>query len=210
VSKLLVAMPLYTHVSTNFLIGFLRLDKQHMVEIIPTRKQYLAASMAEMCSAALNFDTAWDRLIVYEADMIPPIDAMVRIAEYPDECDVVGSMYFDHHHPYHPKVFQQATDDPVQYKPLWYNQIEDMMDNPGLYPVDAVGFGFTSIHHRVLESVPMLKTSEFGLGHDMDFCYRVKQAGFNVHVDSAIQSWHLTEVAIKYEDYLKAKPQERN
>ena len=99
--------------------------------------------------------------------------------------------------PHHPVVYQQVTE--TGFKPLHYTQVEPMVEKSGLYPVDAVGFGFTSIHRRVLEkwdqNTPMFG-GELELGHDLWFCREARKQGFAVHVDTAVQCGHLTEVPI--------------
>lgn len=197
--RLLVGMPLYTHVSTRWFVNWVQLDKAPMVDLIAIRKLYLAAAMNLMVTDSLTRD-GWDRLVVYEADMLPPRDALVRISNYPDTLDIVGCMYFQHPAPHRPVVYTQHDEN--HFLPLARNQVDDMMAEPGLYPVDAVGMGFTSIHRRVLEKwaadVPMFG-GEHELGHDMWFCRAAQQQGFSVHVDTGIECGHLTETPITYE-----------
>jgi hypothetical protein len=179
---------------------FEEMDRTHVVGVVATRKLYLASAMTNMVQGSLERDD-WDRLVVYEADMMPPRDAFTRIAHYPDTLDIVGSMYFQHPPPHHPVVYSQFDED--HYTALARNQIVDMMDKPGVYPVDAVGMGFTSISRRVLESwdadVPMWGEERHELGHDMYFCRAAKQQGFGVHVDSGIECGHLTETTVTYD-----------
>jgi hypothetical protein len=94
-----------------------------------------------------------------------------------------------------------------------------MMAKPGLYPVDAVGFGFTSIHRRALANWPADGPAMFGgeneLGHDMWFCRELKRQtnpltdeGCTVHVDTGLHCGHLTETTIIYDpDAAKACPE---
>ena len=198
--RLLVAMPLYTHVSVAWFLSWCMLDKSAMVEHLAVRKLYLEASMCNMVASALKSNSGWDRMVVYEADMMPPVNALNRIADYPDQLDIVGSMYFQHPAPHRPLVYAQVDEN--HYTALLPNQIDEMMAKPGVYPVDAVGLGFTSIHRRVLEkwdpAVPMFAGGE--LGHDMWFSREAKRQGFMVHVDSGIECSHLTEWPVGYQD----------
>lgn len=193
-------MPLYTHVSTNWFIHFLQMDRSPVVDTIAIRKLYLASAMQNMVKFALESPVEWDRLVVYEADMQPPYDALARIAQYPDRVDIVGSIYFQHPVPHHPVVYTQADEDHFAY--LDGSQIDTMMTQPGLYPVDAVGFGFTSVHRRVLEKwnpdIPMFGGEQHAIGHDLYFCREARKQGFAVHIDTAIHCGHLTEVPISY------------
>jgi len=199
VNRLLVAIPLYLTVPAIWFCRWEECDKRNVVGVMATRKLYLAASMNNMVGGALERDD-WDRMVVLEADMIPPVDAFTRIANYPDTLDIVGSMYFQHPPPHHPVAYTQADED--HYRNLHRSQIEPMMDNPGLYPVDGVGMGFTSIHRRVLETWDentLMFGGEAELGHDLWFCRAAKRQGFTVHVDSGIECAHLTEIGIGYQ-----------
>lgn len=164
-----------------------------------TRKLYLAASMNKMMQGALERDD-WDRMVVLEADMMPKADAFNRIAAYPDELDVVGSIYFQHTPPFNAVAYSQVDD--THFRNIDRDQVDTMMDKPGLYPVDAVGFGFTSIHRRVLEKWDdtLMFGGETELGHDLYFCREAKRQGFSVHVDSYLDCGHLTEMSLTYEN----------
>jgi hypothetical protein len=200
VNRLLLCLPLYTSVSTNFFVRFLELDRTHVVDTLAVRKLYLAASMQRLFEQCKDRDD-WDRLVVLEADMMPPRDALNRIALYPDQLDIVGSAYWQHPPPHHPVIYAQVDDD--HYTHLFPGQVDTMMAAPGLYPVDAVGFGFTSVHRRVLQKWdPGMHWfgGENALGHDLSFCREARRQGFAVHVDTAIMCGHLTEVPISYND----------
>jgi hypothetical protein len=202
-NRLLLILPLYTHVSTNWLIRFLELDRTAVVDTLAVRKMYLAAAMNRLFENAAKRDD-WDRLVVYEADMMAPCDALTRIANYPDSLDVVGSIYFQHPPPHHPVVYGHVDDD--HFSHLAPNQINEMMTKPGLYPVDAVGFGFTSVHRRVLDKWDTAKQmfgGENELGHDLWFCREARRQGFSVHLDTGIHCGHLTETSITYQDTQK-------
>lgn len=199
-ARLLVAVPLYLTVPAIWFCQWEAMDRRHVVGVMATRKLYLAASMTKMVQGALERDD-WDRMVVYEADMMPRSDAFTRIAEYPDELDIVGSVYFQHTPPFNPVIYTQVDDS--HYRNVDRGQIDHMMENPGLYPCDAVGFGFTSVHRRVLEKWPadtLMFGGETELGHDLYFCREARRVGFSVHVDSYLECGHLTEMSLNYEN----------
>lgn len=198
-ARLLVAVPLYLTVPAIWFCNWEAMDRSSVVGVMATRKLYLAAAMNKMMKGALERDD-WDRVVVFEADMMPPADAFVRVAEYPDELDIVGCMYFQHTPPFNPVIYSQV--DETHYRNIDRSQIEHMMDDRGLYPVDAVGFGFTAVHRRVLEKWDdtLMFGGETELGHDLYFCREAKRQGFSVHVDSYLDCGHLTEMAINFEN----------
>lgn len=204
--RLILSLPLYTDVPVNWFVRFLSLDKAPVVDYIATRKQYLSSAMTKLFQQAIDFDYEWDRIVVLEADMMPRRDALVRIANYPDHLDIVGSLYHQHSYPHHPCVFEQVDEN--NYRTLAPNQIQHMTEQPGLYPVDGVGFGLVSVHRRVLEKwdkdVPLFASQVELLGHDLFFCRAAIQQGFSVHVDTVQQCGHLSEVQTTHQDYLDA------
>jgi hypothetical protein len=139
----------------------------------------------------------WERLVVMEHDMIPPEDALTRMASYGPDKHIVCAMYFQHYPPHLANAMGLGEDGRVA--PLGPDVIKVMAETPALYEVAAVGMGFTAIHRDVLEqwdkSVPMFQT-DGDMSHDVWFCRRAQEQGFNVFVDSAIQADHLTEAAI--------------
>lgn len=197
-NRLLVAFPLYVSVSTKWFVNFLAMDHSPVVGHVATRKLYLAKSMNEMCASSIEQDD-WDRLVVFEADVCPPPDAFVRIAHYPDTVDIVGSVYLHHPDPHDPVVYRQVEENAMV--PFTPDRLDTIMAEPGLYPADVVGFGFTSIHRNVLEkwdeNVPMFG-GETQIGHDFWFCREARRQGFRVYVDSGISCSHLTEVPVVY------------
>jgi hypothetical protein len=147
------------------------------------------------------FGDDWDRLVVFEHDMIPPLEAFNRIAQYRPEHDIVGTMYFKHHWPHHVMAWMQMA--PPQFSPLTAEVVRTMYDNQALYEVDGVAMGFTSIARRVFEewdpNVPMWDPIPPLVGHDLHFCNEAKKQGFKVWLDSGIGCGHLTLMPVGYQ-----------
>lgn len=200
--RLMVAYPLYRHVPAQWVINWFEIDKTMVTGYTATQGVYVTLAWAKLFAAAMRTDT-WDRLVIVEADMILPKDAFNRIACYGPEYDIVGSAYFQHQFPYEIMAWHQQN-------PPWYVQITGdeqiaMMDEPGLYPCDAVGWGLTSVARHVIENwnsdvlmfEPDLAESPVR-GHDFIFCERARKQGFKVFVDSGLRCGHLTETAIGF------------
>jgi hypothetical protein len=150
--------------------------------------------MENLMSMAYDYCPDFSRVVVYEHDMIPPVDAFNRIAQYGPEHDIVGSTYFKHEWPHHVMAWM-AVDKP-RFSPLTREMVKAMVEAPALYEVDAVAMGLTAISRRVLDEWnPQPPFS----GHDLWFCHAAKQLqGFKVWLDSGIGCGHLTMVPIGY------------
>jgi hypothetical protein len=203
VQKLVVAWPLYRQVPVSWLFNWTQMERRHgvnVVAVVGTEAMYLPMAMHELINQAFKECPDFDRLVVFEHDMIPPVDAFERIAEYRDEHDIVGTMYFKHDWPHHVMAWMQVQ--PPFYSPLTAEITKQMVDTPALYEVDAVAMGFTAIRRQVFEQwdrdIPMWDPIPPLIGHDLHFCNEAKKQGFKVWVDSGIGCGHLTLVPIGY------------
>lgn len=202
VNKLLVAYPLYKQVPASWFINWLTLDKTMVMGYTATDGVYITLAMGKLFAAAMK-TPGWDRLVICEHDMILPPDAFQRIACYGKEYDIVGSAYFQHREPFEIMAWMQPN-------APWFTQVTgqeemDMMEDPGLYKVDAVGFGLTSIARHVIEDwdddLLMFEPNPHETpvrGHDFTFCTQARKQGFTVWVDSGLSCGHLTETEIGY------------
>jgi len=200
--KLIVGFPLYKQVPATFFMNYLNMDKREVTYTIAVNGVYIPLAMQQLVDSCMriresNPDSQWERLVVMEHDMTPPQDALARMASYGPDKHIVCAMYFQHYPPHLANAMGMGDNGRVS--PLGPDVIKVMAETPALYEVAAVGMGFTAIHRDVMEqwdkSVPMFQT-DGDMTHDVWFCRRAQEQGFNVFVDSAIQCDHLTEAAI--------------
>jgi len=203
--KLLVLFPFYRQLPVAWFFNFLAMEKEPVVGHLETDGAYLPLALEMMTKEALQNDE-WDRVVIFEHDMIPPVNAFTRIATYGHEHDIVGSLYFGHEPPHHVNVCMQVGY--PNFSPLTAAAVRMLKENPGLYEVDGVSTGFTSIARHVLEdwdpAVQMWMPQPPHVAHDMHFCHQAKLQGWHVFVDSGIGCGHLTQVSIGYEDSKRA------
>lgn len=213
--KLVIAMPLYQHISTAFFFNWLQMDKTHVASVVATDgSMYLPQKMETLVAKAFEQCPDFDRLVVLEQDMIPPLDAFTRIAQYGYEHDIVGSTYFKHEPPHHVMAWMQV--DKPRFSPLTREVVRTMVDHPALYEVDGVAMGLTTIARHVLEDwnpdVPMWVPTPPMVGHDLHFCNEAKKPqhgpdanrAFKIFLDSGIGCAHLTTMPIGYPHFLEA------
>lgn len=200
-SKIVVAFPMYRQVPVPWFFNWLQMEKDPIIGTVATEGIPVDISMSTMVDMTFDkFGDDWDRLVVMEHDMIPPLDAFNRIATYRDEHDIVGSTYFKHDWPHHVMAWMQVI--PPRFSPLTAEVVQHMVEHPALYEVDGVAMGFTSIRRQVFEnwdsSAPMWTPTPPLAGHDLHFCNEAKKQGFKVWLDSGIGAGHLTMVPIGY------------
>lgn len=200
-SNLCVSFPLYHQVPASWFGRWLEMDKSSIVSHVVVNGAYILASMNMIVQNALEEDH-WDRLVIFEHDMMPPRDAFEKIAAYKPEHEIVGSVYFKRTFPHEVIIYTEAVDGST-YLPLNPDAVKYLVDYPDLHPAGAVGFGLTSIARHVLEKwdpdIPMFGMDERVGSHDIWFCDRATRQGFDVFVDSSIVCEHLMETPIGLE-----------
>jgi hypothetical protein len=142
----------------------------------------------------------WDRLVILEHDVLPPLDALVRMACYSPEQDIVSAMVFEHNAPYPAMAFIEDADGHVD--PITPETVRAWVADPMLYRVDACSFSMISIARHVLEDWPADEPM-FGIdhhvgSHDLWFCGKARKRGCKVYVDPAVLCEHMTSVPIGY------------
>lgn len=200
--RIVVAFPFYQTVSVVWFFQWTQMKKTSLVGQVATQGIYLPMAMKHVVDMAFEHcGDNWDRLVIYEHDMIPPTNGFDLMANHGPEFDIVGSVYFKHEAPHHVMAWGQTR--PPFFSPLTREVTQDMVEHPALYEVDGLAMGFTSIHRRVFEqwdkSVPMWEPAPPLVGHDLHFCNEAKKQGFKVWLDSGIGCGHLSEVEIGLE-----------
>ena len=89
------------------------------------------------------------------------------------------------------------------YAPLTDTVTKQLIENPGLYPVDGVGMGLCSISRRVIDNwdhdrYSMWKPTPPIIGHDLQFCWAAAQQGFRVYLDTGLVCGHEARQVISY------------
>lgn len=143
-----------------------------------------------------------DYMLTIDDDHMFPPDALEALLSR--NLDIVGALAFirgrDTSSTLVPSMYLKGQDDPPRYAP-----IEEWKDGE-LVEVDAMGMAFTLIHRRVLEALrpPWWWLSEVeGLGEDFYFCWKARNAGFKLHVDTSIEVPHLTDPMVLHSSIYK-------
>jgi hypothetical protein len=112
-----------------------------------------------------------------------------------------------------PFVTAKAFKRVAPYQPCFYSKIEEQPDGKcylespveygeGLLPIDGAGMACCLIRREVFDKVqkPYFFPRD-GWGEDLSFCYKLKQAGVQMYVDTTLQFGHLAQVPIFEEDF---------
>lgn len=201
-NRLIVGLPLYHWTPASFFANWLKLDQRQMVGTVTVDGAYVTQACDKIVANAFGLDTEWDRLVILEHDMICPPWALTRMACYEPEHAVVGALYFRHEPPHHAQVYIEQGEELL---PIAACTAQDLVDEPSLYEVSAVGFGMVSIARHVLETwdpeIPMFQLEPRRLAsHDLWFCHHARQQGHKVFVDTSLVCDHLTQSSVGLAD----------
>jgi 2-polyprenyl-3-methyl-5-hydroxy-6-metoxy-1,4-benzoquinol methylase len=128
-------------------------------------------------------------------DMLVPPDLLARLLAH--DKDVIGALYWQRGGAFHP-VLMHATVLPTgELMPRFYEPFDDVLTKPGLYPVDVIGGGCMLFKVDIFRKLtPPYFWWESQLGTDIAICTRLKDAGVQVYVDTAIELGHIGEKQI--------------
>ena len=151
----------------------------------------------------------WTRLLVMEHDHEFPADVFRRHARYKQP--IVAGIYV-----------LRDIDNPLPVVFVWdkgrHNAIrpdaavlKQMIDKPGLYPVDCVPMGCTSVAREILENWPKDKpffnsgVSANGttISHDIFFCRVAQDAGFQSYIDTSLKISHYVLVPVDIDYFVR-------
>jgi GT2 family glycosyltransferase len=135
-------------------------------------------------------DTGCTHLIQLDADMCYPSDAITRLLAH--DLDIVGGLCFKRWPPFNPTLFVGEKYEMTVMDP-WPN---------GLVELTATGTACLMVKTEVFAALepPYFMDAETPdgkpVGEDINFCYRAKDAGFKVWVDTTIETEHLAVMRV--------------
>ena len=204
--KILIGIPCFDMVHTGFMQSMLDLKKtpDTSYTVVKNSVVYEARNII-----ALNaIDAGFDAVAWFDSDMRIPRDALLKMAVLMEEHDIdfVSGLYFTRADPIRPVAFKHISwafeNNNVDAVADWfyeypYNEI---------VPVEAVGFGCcmtsTKLLKRVRDEVGLPFAPMPGFGEDLSFCWRVKQLGVPILLDTGIKCGHLGQKECNEGDYI--------
>ena len=148
-----------------------------------------------------------DYLLFVDSDMVFKRDALENLLL--DHKDIVTGNAFSRQYPVKPVV--------GMFDPELHGRVRILVDyqKDALQPIDSCGMAFTLISRRALEKVfahhwapfnPIFFEETHGhLPEDSSFCWRAKEAGLQVWLDSRVQVGHIVDVIFSEEDFEAGK-----
>jgi len=174
-------MPIYAGVETPVFISILyavdtlaRLKPDCTITFYHTERKPLWKARQILWDMA-RYSKA-DRMVFLGEDIVIQPDTLIKHAEA--KYDIYSALYFEREAPYRPMVFKLDNN-------LIWTAGEIKIDKE-VKVVEGVGLDCCSISRNVLNRLTsnVFVPYHQATGDDLSFCLRVKQAGFNIYVDT--------------------------
>lgn len=184
-------------------------DKPYRYEIYWYTTARMLTQLAREKLITVALDGGMDFLIMFDDDMVLPIDMVQRMLEdmrTHKEIDVLGALAFMRNPPHYPVLYTTIEGyDPKLHTDYYRREYVKRYPKDKLVECDAVGFGGVCIRldfvRRKMKEPYFMSTTK--TGEDIWFCYKAKEAGARVFMDTRIKLGHLKNPEIIDEDYFE-------
>ncbi|MHA1941969.1 MAG: hypothetical protein ACXADW_20060 [Candidatus Hodarchaeales archaeon] len=203
--KLGIGLPLTTDREySQFWDSFNLIEKPDYVYLRPMipgaidkiRNELIREAKKSGCSHVLLMDT----------DQTYPSNTVMKLLSHRYEAPVIGTVVYRRYKPFDPLVFKMGEKGLLKVE-------DEKIFSGELIDADAIGCGCVFYNMQVFEEIeePWFKdmsdvfegkTGEPGAGEDINFCYKLKTAGFELKVDTSITIDHLTLFAVNKAFYI--------
>ncbi len=156
------------------------------VRIDVKKEQFRARN--SLVDTAIAMDATY--LLMLDDDMVMEPDLVERLIAH--DKDLVGCLYWQRGGAYHPVVMRAMTLDNGDFHAEFYRAADEIILQPGLYPVDIIGGGCMLFKVDVFRKLtPPYFWFEHHIGTDINICTRLKEAGVQPYIDTSIELGHL-------------------
>lgn len=196
--KTLIAVPCMDQVAAPFAQALAMLQKAGDVKVAFQVGSLVYTSRNKLAQMAIN--EGCDYVLWLDSDMLfapETLQYMMKECEEKD-LDMLSGLYFRRVAPYAPVLFSklEITDSGVIVDDLHGDIPESLAE------MEGVGFGCVMMRTEVLIAVQAKFYDMFtpinGVGEDLSFCWRARQAGYKIWLDPKIMLGHVgTQIVTK-------------
>lgn len=196
--KTLIAVPCMDSVAAPFAQNLASMEKQGECFVSFIIGSLIYDARNNFAKQALS--TNADYVLFLDSDMVFPIDVMKRLHKHmEDGKDIVTGLYFRRRPPFTPVLFKELA---IKDGEAIHEDYPDYPKN-SVFEVAGCGFGCVMLKREVLEAVALETGNWFeptnGLGEDLAFCVRAKEAGYKIWCDSEIKCGHVGQLIVTEE-----------
>lgn len=197
--KILIAVPCMDQVAAGFAQSLATLNKVGQCSVSFLVGSLIYDSRNKLAAQAVKMGA--DFVLWLDSDMTFNPDTLERLcADIDGGRDIVSGLYFRRAAPYTPVAFSkiEIVDDHADFD----NYSGELS---GIHEVAGVGFGCVLISTDVFIDCFAKYGTVFspigGLGEDLAFCWRARQQGYKVYLDTDIKCGHVGHVLVTEDFY---------
>jgi GT2 family glycosyltransferase len=188
-----IGLPIsWPHVHTDFFDSFTLLEKymSHIIRASSGPIQEMRNTLVER-ALEMSMTDGVTHLLFLDADMVYPRDTIKKL--WDAKKDIVGGLCFKRWPPFHPTLFGGEPSKLELIDPYPENEIIE---------VTATGTGCLLINLNVFAKIdyPWFEFAQTDegrpIGEDVNFCYKARDAGIKIHVDTSIRTEHLAIIRV--------------
>jgi len=157
--------------------------------------------------AELAVDAGFEYVLFIDDDHVWPKDIFERLQAHIKDYDMVAPLCLQRSYPYNPVIYKRHT---TQSNGTTYIESKFHLDwekGDLVTDADAIGFGCVIVKTELFKRIPQPWFFNMApIGEDLSFCFKAKDVGCKILVDTSIEAPHLSEgKAIDWSDYERAK-----
>lgn len=206
-SKVLIGMPNIGGIPVKTVASLLQLVKKINPQVMFLSSSLIYDARNDIALEAIN--GGYDELLFIDSDLVFPDDCYEKLKAL--DADIATGIYYGRAGEHIPIVYEEIkpleaiTDGKeTTITPAEANHFKAIPE--GTFEVQGCGMGMCLIKVDVLKKLCKTWTNKpfepcDGLGEDLAFCYRAKQAGFRIKANSYISLGHIGERVYTKEDY---------
>lgn len=170
---------------SDFALALMHTIKPDGTKLAWMRGVDVVSNMNTMVIASMQGEWLW---ILGDDHVFDP-DTLMRLLAH--DVDVVVPLCLKRSPPYDPVVYLE------QNELGEYVGAHDLPEH-GLHKIWAAGSAGMLVKRRVFEALewPPFATEGGGLNEDLTFCKRVREAGFDIHVDVDVPIGHISQMSV--------------
>jgi len=163
--------------------NFLQLDIMPWDDTGITMNTYLPMARNYLHKRFLESDANW--MVMLDSDVLPPADFLKKLMAH--NLPIVGGWYKKKGGNSEPVVYDYVEESGKDGYYWWRIRKKP---GRGLEKVDGAGAGCWLLQKKVAEAIGEQPYEMEKGGEDMDFCMKIKKAGFDIHIDWDIACAH--------------------
>lgn len=201
-AKTVIAIPCMDQVPAQFMasVAMLRGDDLVISVNIGSLVYNSRNELAKRAVACESDFTLWlDSDMVFQPDLL---QRFMKHFENP-ETQIVSGVYFRRTAPYTPVLYDKLEiDDKGNCD---FHELEDLPESEEPFEVAGIGFGGVMMRTPVLFDLFGLYRNIFapinGVGEDLSWCWRARQAGYKILCDPTIELGHVGHITVNRQFY---------